>query len=440
MAVAGYQIRYRPEGGFYTPWEDVGDLVDFQIENLEDDTVYTVQVRAYCTTGSLSGFSAPYTFKTPPGCGIIDGGGAGSNFADIIDGGGADSAFADILDFNCAGVVGPTTEGIRFYDMGWMLQDGVWQELPFVDPEKSVAMGNDGTQFTNIDNDGSASLYAIRDELIFDIPKEEWPTTFKLIDESIGDDYTVFGFWNEGGGMLNSSNPDFNAGVWTPDGDFEYFGISYQVGYEAAYYGEGSVYGHYLTSEPDPNATPLTINLGKNFDVFILPRLIHFQGHMQLQRNVPPVFTELDRLGFHAAISPRYPYLDPTHPTYGTLVHPFANSLQSSWNQSNPTAATDWPVIYKLFEYMRDYMAGPQRAGRMSYNHGTATYTFTTPMSLASFPNPTFWPAPPSTPINTSPNYNQGAVGFYDLAPGVPYLLAVIKLGNSYYYLWNPGT
>jgi hypothetical protein len=65
MAVFGYEIRIKKEGEEYGPWEDVGDITQYQLTGLEPDTTYYVQVRAYCASGNDSNPSNEYIITTP---------------------------------------------------------------------------------------------------------------------------------------------------------------------------------------------------------------------------------------------------------------------------------------------------------------------------------------------------------------------------------------
>src|SRR5688500_17207184 len=89
-------------------------------------------------------------------------------------------------------------DGIRLFDGGWQWNGSSWGLLPYRDPAADTPLGHNGTIFTNFGRHAESSDFEQRDGLIFDVPTNEWQTTFKQIDETLIDtsSFSVTVFWN----------------------------------------------------------------------------------------------------------------------------------------------------------------------------------------------------------------------------------------------------
>ena len=57
MAVTGYEVRIKPDGGSYGLAIDVGNTTTYQFSDLKEGTKYISQVRAYDGAGNRSDWS-----------------------------------------------------------------------------------------------------------------------------------------------------------------------------------------------------------------------------------------------------------------------------------------------------------------------------------------------------------------------------------------------
>lgn len=327
--------------------------------------------------------------------------------------------------------------GIRFYDLGQILSGASYIDLPYVDADRSMpvtdSLGGSGSTAPFIPISISSSHYTDLEDLVFEVPLEEWKQNYRLIDS----DYDNSPL----GGATISVNyrgtsydlSDFPDGKLKASGDTNNaFIVSCTLNQEL-FQGIHTTFNK-ITSVRDYSASAVAFVPSPNMDVFWMPEIVQPQITTDYLYIVSSVVTErhLDLLCSHTITWPRRETIDPTYDYFEFRYVNGSRTINPSWQDFGaPSDPDDYTRFYNGVRMIQEEQ--PHFARRYEYPGWSASSISTsTFMSDA-----TLWVTPPSTPPKT---YSQTStlVGFSPLRTSVSgSLIAVIKNQGQYYYFWN---
>jgi hypothetical protein len=131
MSVGGYEIRIRKQGHPWGPWLDIGLTTNYQWTGLDPDSVYQVQTRAYCDSGSVGGIDEE-VISTPTA--PQEGGMEAPEF--MISAGGS-FPFNDVDDawiVNPVGSINNERWGLQAGDIMLVILEGINEPVVFAQP------------------------------------------------------------------------------------------------------------------------------------------------------------------------------------------------------------------------------------------------------------------------------------------------------------------
>jgi hypothetical protein len=316
--------------------------------------------------------------------------------------------------------------GIRIWDMGYLLDGSSYINLPYVDPNISNPVPWPYVSPTLADYDQIRSL-------VFAVPEDEWKTTFKQIDSTYGSQYgSVLGHpilvIYRGTTYLLNDTTVFDGDKLTPNGatPTEQFRVSINTALSRGFTINGPGQVPKVTSELDYSADAVSFTPSRKMDVFLMPALVQV-SLFAIYNYSGSGYTE-DFLNYLNVIYPRdiFTELDLD------IAELEAVGFSWYWLQINPPPIPAYEIAYKKTAFWRDNHG--LRAMRDSYTgSGGHSYASIATNNYAPFSS---YPAPPSYPINDGSVISlDGIIGNIVEMPGV--LLAVIKKGNSTYYVWQ---
>lgn len=312
-----------------------------------------------------------------------------------------------------------------------MYDGSEWGLLPYVDPVSLTPITDNGTTFTNRKSAADASDYTNRDDLFLDVPIPERADTFKLLTSELTSEYDLTVAWNGVTHILTDEAADWEEGVYTPPSSFESLQYLWPGAEDDVHIGTGGT--SKITATYDPDAPEIFPNLGKSFDIYLIPSLNSYEVITIRQEVGPPGTEYADVIVGNIVLYPRDVFYEPTHPMYGLVPR----NMDGFWNHTD-TDAEYYDNYYRAI-YARDYVAQPGRARRRTSTDTNADTVYDNfvfeDLDLEDFPN-TFWPAPPSIPSLTG-TVNVSVSNVFSIPPALTRLQAVIRKSGNNYYVWK---
>jgi hypothetical protein len=335
------------------------------------------------------------------------------------------------------------TGGIRFYDLGYMLDGAEYVNLPFVDFHSTEDI-DDTAEIAGVAT-LTIDLFDDLNELIFAVTQEDWPTTFKQLDDTYIDNYgTTFGssmfVTYKGTGYFLSSSTAWNGEIFRPNGavtnDSFLFQANSRLFTSFSLNGVGSS-SYKVTIENNYAADEVVFVPSNSMDVFLVPSFIDAIIQHVHDHTPHPLFPELVSYGETDALDnlrfvyPREVLFDESVEVYGEYL--------TGWNWSrapipepNDTAAA-YEDAYRMETYWKTF--GGLRAGREVFVLGENPPSPPFPIPVANFQAEADFPAPPGRPPGVLGEAASGFINVTGTMNGA--LLAIIKQGASYYYVWR---
>lgn len=305
-----------------------------------------------------------------------------------------------------------TSTGIIFYDLGQLAGDAYIDNPYTITPD--VVYNSFGSNL-NVGAVPVLSDYRAREAVFID-NLETLEDDYRKLQTNDAD---PLGIGILGAGVsVNSSNPNWkNSGLVLSDEELSNanFGIGSPV-YNYSFRLRGD-FVYPITSEPDFDAARVEFTPGKNDIYFLLPE-IRFVYALNSQGSNPE---HLQYLNYFYRALPRTPAVDPSNPFYGTVLAGskqwFSGNSESAYNNARNSAlvARALPNA-RLFEAV-----------------GSAdSYAWTPGNSPADFDNPAY-----SSLYPVYPSGNFAHSNFIQLGAPEKILLAIIKQGENYFFVWN---
>lgn len=328
--------------------------------------------------------------------------------------------------------------GIKFYDLGQILSGDTYIDLPYVDADRSMpvtdSLGGSGSTSPFVPDTISSSHYTALEDLVFEVPIEEWKQNYRLIDSDYANT-TIPGATisvNYRGTTYDLS--DFPDGKLKVSGDTNNaFIVSCNINSEL-FQGIHTTFNK-ITTERDYSASAVAFVPSPKMDVFWMPEIAQPQVTTDYQFIVTGSVTErhLDLLCSHTITWPRRETIDPTYDYFEFRYLNSVFAVNPSWQDFG---TPDDPYDYERFYYgvRMIQQEQPYFARRYDYTGSWSASSISTSdfMSDASL-----WVTPPSTPPKTY-SQTRTLVGFSPLRNSVSgSLIAVIKNQGQYYYFWN---
>jgi hypothetical protein len=312
--------------------------------------------------------------------------------------------------------------GIRFFDMGWIKSGSEYITLPYVDPQGNDDFGGQPAEgvYTGVDGSLGADNFADRDALIFAVPQSEWTRNFKQITDTETSVYNGPTVVYKGTSyFLFNESAFWTGGRFKPNVEPVGSTVTFTLPASAWWGSSFPNANHKITATHDYSAPAVTMELGTNFDVFMFPWMFFMSS---LTQHNPSFGVRIwNLLTYSFAIAPRDVLMNPSNPYYDwrALV-----GSGAGWGPSSPIS--DYEDWYYTTAMIQEYF--PYRANQATGLAGVYTHSATSPNNFLTG----YSSSPPADPTLTS--LNAGMAATFPAFTG--WLIAVIKQGSDYYYIW----
>lgn len=317
-----------------------------------------------------------------------------------------------------------TSSGIRFWDMGFILDGADYINLPYADPQNGTPLTYDaGTNSVIPTASPTITDYTTRDDLIFAIDIADWKTNFRQINQSYIDRLGVSFTYKGEANVLQASDPRWDGDTWMPDGT-ESGTDTFLNSPELTVLDISPATTHKFTTTRDYSATGVSFTQSEAMDIFMFPNFLYLGTNIQVNYSDIAGHQHAELLDWSSIIAPRDVALDTGHPYYGLFTRLFGSS----------TYANDWYGI----DYIKTYHGFRAIAQDRSATGNPFVYS---PLAVADFAiafDPTRFPPPPATgPSLTGASFVQIVIDAQQKPNVVGSLIAVIKQNGTYYYVWS---
>lgn len=322
--------------------------------------------------------------------------------------------------------------GIRFWDLGYILEDEVYRTLPFIDPNSGNVIPHlsevspSWVTFEFLTTDHIDTLHG----LIFDQPLATWKDTFYKIDNRYqlyqvpsvvyrGTSYSLgdADVWDGERFLPNGAVSDNSFAVNFGDNFFTAFSINRL--------GENTK----VTLEQSPTADEVEFVPSRTMDIFMAPHLIKTRLEAAHSIVLPSADFTIEHMDYLREVYPREVIHDNSLDIYEyNLLGTHSYSVDSG---SGGGTLEQYETVWNITEYWRANYG--YRALRGQVDGLNDIITVIDPDDYAS---PLIYPEPPTFP--TFPGANYLLTEFTkETAWPAPVLLAVILKGGVYYYVWS---
>lgn len=317
------------------------------------------------------------------------------------------------------------TGGIRFWDLGYVLNGDQYVNLPFVDPHSGEPILTSALEYPLFDTLTSA-YYSQLATLVQEVPVAEWKANYKRVDSVYTDVEPLIMIYRgvtyntdstsawDGETFRPNEPPTDDAFFLFSNRKFEVFNLN----------SVGTTFK--ATTEPDYSADTATFVPSANMDVFLMPNLHNISLNLR-HTNIGVGTQTRDYLNVLRYIYPRDEVLhDPTHPIYGFTL----DSVR--WTRSFPDEddLEEYEVVHPITRFWQS--VDNARALRAVVVAEVPTFSA---LSVNAYADAGKYPDPPSMPGDADTiemGYSRSAN--FALAGS---LVAVIKKGGVYYYVWQ---
>jgi hypothetical protein len=319
--------------------------------------------------------------------------------------------------------------GIRIFDTGY-IRDGLnYITTEWIDDLASTPItGNviDGS-YNNLSATLTLAHYTDRDDVIFNVPVEQWADNYKQIDDTLTGTVNMSVYYYDDFYTLAGESAVWTGGKFAPTNDPDplattHLGIDFG-GLTDTYTVLSSSGSTKVTATRDYAAAGVSLTLTKNFDVFLMP-MINFIGADVSYTASGDTHNEL--LNYFMGLNPREQKFDAGHPYYGA-------TFSSNWSIGGTLA--QYTGVWNYINFLKSQF--PYRA--IARDRISSVYSFSA-LSVSAFMNPATFPTPPSMPATGGYSAMQLAAqisAYASQTPPVGRLLAVIKQAGQYYYIWK---
>lgn len=319
------------------------------------------------------------------------------------------------------------TSGIRFFDMGYIRNESnLFETLQF-----AVTPAFD--QDTRLPEVVDESFFNAIETEIFAIPVNQWTSRFKQIMS--GNDSSRYGMilYDFSSGAPIDSDPRWQGGSLNVDpGEIaELYSVDLDV---TGPFFFNPPEGLVVTTEPDPNATPVTFTSSPKMDVFFAPGFCLSFGTAvsaiaeEFDAGPPPsswISGAFSYLNYFYLVWPREYFLDPTNAFFGlaaeggySVAPPSLPVYQNAWNALQ--------VHKSLY---------PGTRGRLEQVGTLGTSDSSVWSDTGSFPVGDY-PTPPSLPWSAPPFPDGANLNVLRSKRPARFRYAVQKDGQTY-YVWS---